>query len=147
MKTSNALFCERLPLPLFALICFWAVSQFVFARFVLYHAQYRVLDPAHYTVAVVPVAAKTDGVTPARDGHRESENGAYFVKVTTLGTAHHIDRTITDLVPFFLFGVAGLGAVIYSQRKRATNEVQQNECRQRPLWFLSCHRRFPPAVA
>jgi hypothetical protein len=123
MKTTNVSFFDRIPLTLFALICFWAVGQFVFARFVLYHAQYRTLDPAHYTVSVVPVAAMTDGTAQPRDGSRQSDDGAYLVKVTTLGTAHHIDRTITDLVPFFLFGVAGLGAVIYSRRKRATNDA------------------------
>ena len=112
-----------MPLALFALICFWAVGQLVFARLVLYHAQYRVLEPTHYTVEVVSVAAKPDAVAPPRDGFRKSEDGAYLVKVTTLGTAHHIDRTIADLVPFFVLGVAGLAAVIYSERRRATNDA------------------------
>lgn len=124
MKSTNASFFDRILFALFALICFWSVGQFVFARFVLYHAQYRVLDPAHYTVDVVPIATMPDKEAPPRDGFRKSNDGTSLVKVTTLGTAHHIDRTITDLLPFFIFGIAGLGMSIYSKRKRATNDAQ-----------------------
>lgn len=122
MKLSNKPFFDRIPFALFALICFWAMGQFVMARFVLYHAQYRVLDPAHYTVAVVPLSAKPDEAAQSPDGFRKSEDGACLVKVTTLGTAHDIHRITMDLVPFFLFGAAGLGAVIHSQRKRKTGK-------------------------
>jgi len=41
----------------------------------------------------------------------------------------------------------GMAFLSSHEKSSSTNEAEQNGCRQRLVWHLSCHRRFPLAVA
>jgi hypothetical protein len=98
----------------------------VFARYVHYHAQRQILAPAHYTADVVPVGTGVPVGGELAD-FRESEDGRYYVRVATLGTAHHLARTTSDLLPPFVFSVLGVVVAIVVQRKRKPEPNQQVE--------------------
>ena len=117
MAQPRLRFSDVLPLVLFAMICFQVVTEFVFARYIHYHSQNRVLDPAHYTAKVEPVAAALAEHDPASRS-RASMEGGYVVEVKTLGTAHELDRLTTNLLPFLGLGIAGVAAQLYAIRRR-----------------------------
>jgi uncharacterized ion transporter superfamily protein YfcC len=107
MKKQQERFYQMLPVVIFVMICFWTVSTWVFARFVHYHAQYRVLKPADYTAKVEPVATASRVIGESGD-YQKSEDEKFYVRVKTLGTAHHVERTTTDLLPIFVFSLGGV---------------------------------------
>ena len=123
MKRQQERFYHMLPLVIFAMICFWTVSTWVFARFVHYHAQYRVLQPAHYTAKVEPVATASQVIGESGD-YQKSEDEKFYVRVTTLGTAHHVERTTSDLLPIFVFSLAGIVSSLWIERKRQSKPQQ-----------------------
>jgi len=123
MKRQQERFYQMLPLVILAMICFWTLSTWIFARFVHYHAQYRVLQPAHYTAKVEPVATASRAIGESGD-YQRSEDEKFYVRVTTLGTAHHVERTTTDLLPIFLFSLGGLVSSLWIQRKRKSQTEQ-----------------------
>jgi hypothetical protein len=122
MNITKSQFISRLPLTLFALICCFSLSAWVFARFVHYHAQYRVLRPDDYIVTVMPATIAKDAPATG-DTYRKSDDGAYLVKVTILGTAPYADRATTDLLPLFVLGVIGVGASAYAQRQNVSHDA------------------------
>lgn len=112
------------PILVLIMICLWIASAWVFARFVHYHAQRQILAPAHYTADVVPVATGVPGAGKLAD-FRKSEDGQYFVRVATLGTAHHLARTTSDLLPPFVLALVGLVVALIGQRKQKPDPNQQ----------------------
>ena len=123
MKRQQERFYHMLPLVIFVMICFWTVSTWVFARFVHYHAQYRVLKPPHYTAKVEPVATASQVIGESGD-YQKSENEKFYVRVTTLGTAHHVERTTSDVLPIFVFSLGGGVSSLWIQRKRKSKAQQ-----------------------
>ena len=106
------------------MICFWIASAWVFARFVHYHAQRQILPPAHYAADVVPVATGAPGGGESA-GFGKSEDGRYYVRVATLGTAHHLARTTSDLLPPFGLALVGVIVALIVQRKQRPGPNQQ----------------------
>jgi len=123
MKSQQERFYQILPVVVLVMICFWTVSTWVFARFVHYHAQYRVLKPAHYTASVEPVPTASRVIGESGD-YQKSEDEEFYVRVTTLGTAHHVERTTSDLLPIFLFSLAGVVSSLWIQGKRKSKSEQ-----------------------
>jgi len=123
MKSQQERFYQILPVVVLVMICFWTVSTWVFARFVHYHAQYRVLEPAHYTVKVEPVATASRAIGESGD-YQKCEDEKFYVRVKTLGTAHHVGRTTSDLLPIFLFSLAGVVSSLWIQGKRKSKSEQ-----------------------
>ncbi len=115
---------ETLPIVVMMMICFWIASAWIFARFVHYHAQRQILAPAHYTADVVPVASGVPDSSNLED-LRKSEDGAYYVHVATLGTAQHLSRTTSDLLPPFVLALVGVVAALIVQRKQKPEPNQQ----------------------
>jgi len=109
---------QMVPIVVLFLICVQLATAWVFARFVHYHAQRQILAPAHYTADVIPVMSGVPADQQA--DFRKSEDGQYFIRVATLGTAHHIARTTSDLLPPFFFALLGLVVSVWIQRKQSS---------------------------
>ena len=92
------------------IICVATASQWCLQRFWLYHAQNRVLQPADYTVSVVPAASG------ASADARLSEDGLFAVKVMTVGTSHAMDQVTDSLLPILVSAIA-LAATWYLARR------------------------------
>jgi hypothetical protein len=105
------------------MICSWSLASVVITYFVHYHAQHQVLRPADYDVTVVP--ASSADAAPSGD-YRLSEDGAYYVRVMTLGSAHYVDRTTSDLLPVFLMGAVGFATAVYVLRRSAAAGAQSH---------------------
>ncbi len=108
---------QALPTIILVMICFLIASEWVFARFVHYHAQRQILAPAHFTADVIPASTGVAGGVESAD-FRKSEDGQYYVRVATLGTAHHLARTASDLLPPFALALVGVIAALVVQRKQ-----------------------------
>ena len=117
---------QALPTVILVMICFWIASAWVFARFVHYHAQRQILAPAHYTADVVPVTTGVPGGGESAD-FRKSEDGQYYVRVATLGTAHHLARTTSDLLPPFGLALVGVIVALIFQRKQKPESNQPSD--------------------
>ena len=108
---------QALPTVILFIICLQLATTWVFARYVHYHAQRQILAPAHYTVDVIPV---TTGMSDNRlTDFRKSEDGQYNVRVATMGTAHLMARTTSDLLPPFSIALLGLAVSVWIQTKQA----------------------------
>jgi len=119
---------QRFPMVILIMICLWIASTWVFARFVHYHAQRSILPPPHYTAEVIPVTGGASGNRELGD-FRTSEDGRYYVRVATLGTAHHIARTTSDLLPPFVLALAGVVITGWIQRKQSAEPNEQVQTR------------------
>lgn len=115
---------QALPTVILVMICFWLASAWFFARFVHYHVQRQILAPAHYTADVMPVAGGVPAGAESAD-FRKSDDGQYYVRVATLGTAHHMARTTSDLFPPFALALVGVIAALVAQRKQKAEPNQQ----------------------
>jgi hypothetical protein len=115
---------QLLPTVVLVIICLLIAIEWVFVRFVHYQAQRRILDPAHYTADVMPVSAGIQGRAESSE-FRRSEDGQYYVRVATLGTAHHLERTTSDLLPPFALALAGVIAALVAQRRQKPEPNQQ----------------------
>jgi len=121
---------QRLCWVLFLMTTLWCVTGWVFARTLHYRSQQRTLDPAHYTVELVSAEDHAKLADPAQtevvlsDGSTVVKSEAYqrlvvpafrpvpetgqFVRVSTLGTAHCLDRITTATLPATVLALAGL---------------------------------------
>ncbi len=115
---------QALPTIILVMICFWSASAWAFARYVHYHAQRQILAPAHYTADVIPASTGVPGGAESAD-FRKSEDGQYYVRVATLGTAHHLARTTSDLLPPFALALVGVIAAVVVQRNLKPEPNQQ----------------------
>jgi hypothetical protein len=113
MSTAKPTFAFRLLLTILMMISVWSLAAWAIAYFVHYHAQHQLLRPANYDVTVVPAA----GAAAPGEDYRLSEDGKYFVRVFTLGSAHYIDRITMELLPVVLLSVAGFVTAVYMQRR------------------------------
>ncbi len=115
---------QAIPFAILMTICFWTGWALVGARFVHYHAQRRILAPEHYTADVISVASSS---TDERElsKFRKSQDGQYYVRVATLGTAHHLVQTTLHLLPPFLLSLLGAVAAIWIQRRSNAEPNQQ----------------------
>jgi hypothetical protein len=120
---------QVLPTVVLVIICFCIATEWVFVRFVHYKAQRRILNPAHYTVDVMPVSA---GIQSRADSSEfcMTEDGQYYMRVATLGTAHHLERTTSDLLPPFALALAGVIAALVAQRRQKPEPNQQVQATQ-----------------
>jgi hypothetical protein len=119
MKTTTKKIYEIAPMICLAMICFWAVCSWTLARYVLYDAQNRLLSPEHYEFEIVTAedyALLSDETQ--RQAFRPVGDGNRYLRVTTKGTAHHIERTTSDLLPIFLIAAVGLIIMLASQKGR-----------------------------
>ena len=117
---------QVLPMVMLIAICISTAGAWGFARFVHYHAQRQILPPAHYTADVVPVAGNS--VDERELSHfRKSEDGQYYVRVATLGTAHHLPRTTSDLLPPFVLALVGVIAALIAERKHKPEPNQPSD--------------------
>ena len=115
---------QALPIVIMLMICVWIAGAWTFARFVHYHAQRQILVPAHYTADVISAASSAPDTRDMAD-FRKSEDGQYFVRVATLGTAHHMDRTTSDLLPPFILALGGFVlSVLLQKRQNAEPDPQ-----------------------
>ncbi|MDB5325738.1 MAG: hypothetical protein JWM57_1307 [Phycisphaerales bacterium] len=112
MADKRPSFAIRVAIASLFVICVMSASQWCLDRFVLYHAQNRVLQPSDYTVFVGPAAAGSPANT------RLSDDGRYAVKVMTVGTSHAMDSMTTALLPIFVFGLIGLVVPFYAARRQ-----------------------------
>lgn len=115
---------QVLPTVVLVIICLLIATELVFVRFVHYKAQRRILDPTHYTANVIPVSAGKQGRADSSEFLR-TEDGQYYVRVATLGTAHHLERTTSDLLPPFVLALAGVIAALVAQRRQKAEPNQQ----------------------
>lgn len=99
---------RHLPIVVLSIVCVQLAVAWGMARFVHYHDQRQILPPAHYTADVLPAAPGQDATE-----FRLSEDGQYNVRVATLGTAHHMARTSSDLLPVLFFALMGLIATLW----------------------------------
>jgi len=100
------------------MICLTTATKWVSARFVLDHSQRRILAPAHYKATVLPASAGVPAVDDSSE-FRKTDDGQFYVRVATLGTAHHLERTTSDLLPPFILAVVGLVLTGWLQRKQS----------------------------
>ena len=117
MADKQTSFAVRVASATLFIICVTSASQWCIDRFVLYHAQNRVLQPSDYTVLVAPAAAGNPADV------RISDDGRYTVRVTTGGTSHAMDSVTTALVPIFAFGLIGLVVTFYAARLHLRRSV------------------------
>jgi len=110
---------HTIPMCTLIMVCFWIASTWIFARFVHYHAQRQLLSPAHYTADVIAVTGGANEREPFAD-FKKSEDGLYYVRVATLGTAHHIRRTTSDLIIPFILSLSGIVIATWIQSKQKT---------------------------
>lgn len=107
------------PAGMFLVICLMTASTWIFARFVTYHAQNRILSPANYVAEVIPVGSVEANERNPVD-FRESEDGRYYVRVVTLGTAQCVVQATLDLLPPFVTALIGLVISVVILRRRTT---------------------------
>ena len=117
MTDKRTSFAIRVAIASLFVICVISASQWWLDRFILYHAQNRVLQPSDYTVLVSPAAAGS----PA--DARLSDDGRYSIKVMTVGTSHAMDSVTTALLPIFVFGLIGLVVTFYAARRDLRRSV------------------------
>jgi hypothetical protein len=120
---------QAFPTIMLTMICLSIAIIWIFARFVHYHAQHQILAPAHYTANVIPATDRTTENQQLMD-FKKSEDGQYYVRVTTLGTAHHIRRTTSDLMFPFIFALGGVIVAVWIRRKQKTESNQQVQATQ-----------------
>jgi hypothetical protein len=117
---------HRIQTVILLVICFWIAGVWIFARYVHYHSQNRHLNPNDYEIMVVS-DAEYDAIVDPDQTRITLQNGSEFIKgthwnasgfkalgsnagyarVTTKGTAHHLNRTTSDLLPPFLLALFG----------------------------------------
>ena len=111
-ESKQSSFIARVPATCLFIICVWAVSEWSFDRFWLYHSQNRVLQPSDYTVNVEPI-----GVGRPMD-HQVSDDGRFSVRVMANGTSMAMDQVTQSLVPIIILSLLGLVVTIYVARRR-----------------------------
>jgi hypothetical protein len=114
---------RHLPIVVLSIVCVQLAVAWGLARFVHYHDQRQILPSAHYTADVLPASAGA----PEQDAteFRLSADGQSYVRVATLGTAHHMARTSSDLLPILFFTLMGLIATIWVQAKQPAGPDSQ----------------------
>jgi hypothetical protein len=131
---------QRIQTVILVVICLWIASGWIFARYVHYHSQNRNLNPNDYEIMVVS-NAEYDALVDPDQTKVTLQNGSEFIKgphwnasgfkalagnagyarVTTKGTAHHLSRTTSDLLPPFLLALFG---VVLSLRHSTKNQTR-----------------------
>jgi hypothetical protein len=147
MKEQYRQILQRLPWGLFVMVVLWSLSTWTFARFVHYHSQNRGLRPEDYEVQIVSKedydllansanrrVVLSDGSHVAKADEydrivlptfRPVDGGAQYLRVTTKGTAHHVERTTSDLIPFLLIGLVGV-VITWPRRGRNQRHAEQD---------------------
>lgn len=98
------------------LSCFTNGMDWAFKRFYIYRSQGWLLAPADYHAEVRPV---TIGVPDNRQAEfRNSNDGQYYVRVSTLGAAHYIKRITPNFVIPFILALAVSIVWVWMRRKR-----------------------------
>ena len=140
MKIQSA---QRIQTVILVMICMWLGISWIFTRYVHYHSQNRSLNPEDYEIMVVSAAdyaalADPKQTTVALQDGSEITKGekwevssfkalpgdTAFAKVTTKGTAHHLSRTTTDLLPPFLLALFGAVLSLLSGSRDKTKAEQ-----------------------
>ena len=138
MRLLNSETRRLLPAAVFCVLLAFLVSFWIMLRFVHWDAQYRALDPRHYKIQVVTAADYVRLADPANrvvklsDGptiekaplweevvlrnYRPTDDGRFYVLVTTKGTAHILPYVEGDLVVFGFFAACGLFFSLWNLR-------------------------------
>lgn len=107
---------QKVLVSLLVLSCFTNGVDWAHKRFYIYRLQGWLLEAADYHAEVRPV---TIGVPDNRQAEfRKSNDGQYYVRVTTLGTAHYIKRITGHLVYPFVLALAVSIVWLWMRRKR-----------------------------
>jgi len=133
MKLLNPATRRLIPAVVFLVLLCSVVSSWIMMQFIYRDAQYRLMDPQHYIVQVVTAADYHNLANPANrkvclsDGHtihkapiwddvvlpkyKPTDDGRFYVLVTTKGTAHVFPYVAGDL---FLFGIVAAWGLLIS---------------------------------
>jgi len=127
------------PSVLFACCLFWILTNWVFIRYIHYHSQNRLLNPADYHVRVVTDNDYQKLSNPANreiklsngtklikadlwnsrvlKHYKAIEAGSRYVLVTLNGTAPFVRDWQTTMIPLFILSAAGLALSRSSYRR------------------------------
>lgn len=127
-KNGNDMKIQTLQKVLVSLLVVSCLSNGVdwaFKRFYIYRSQGWLLAPADYHAEVRPV---TIGVPDNRQADfRKSNDGQYYVRATTLGTAHYIKRITGHLIYPFVLALAVSVVWVLMRRKQFPKTNHQDE--------------------
>ncbi len=108
--------------------CFTNGMDWAYKRFYIYRSQGWLLAPADYKAEVIPV---TTGVSDNRQAEfRKSNDGQYYVRVKTLGTAHYIERITPNLLGPFVLALAVFIVFVWVRRKQSPEPNHQDVAAQ-----------------
>jgi hypothetical protein len=136
VKLLNAATRRVLPAAVFVTLLFELAAAWVIMRFVHRDAQYRLLAPDHYLVQVVTAddyrrladpasrrVALSDGTTVEKapvwneivlPNFKPTDDGRFWVLVTTKGSAHLLDYVEPNYVMFGLIAAGGLAVALWN---------------------------------
>lgn len=125
----------------------WMVTNWVFARFLHYHGQYRLLNPEDYNAEIITAedyaalsntdtmsVKLSDGreVSKAEQWHtivlpkyKALDNGRRYVLVTVKGTAPFLPTLESTLLPVFVLLVFGLICTVAGFRNKPSPPKQR----------------------
>jgi DNA-directed RNA polymerase specialized sigma24 family protein len=141
MRLLNPSTRRLIPIAVFAVLLCVVASRWIMMHFVLRDAQYRSLDPQYYIVQVVPAADYRNLADPANrevrlsDGttirkapiwdevvlpnYRPTDDGQFYVRVTTKGTAHVLPYVDGDFLLFGFVTACGLLISVWNLRLKS----------------------------
>jgi hypothetical protein len=141
MRFLNPATCRLIPFAIFAVLLTNVVSAWVMMEFVHRDAQYRSLAPEHYLVEVLSPADYDLLADPSNrdvvlsDGRRIqkapvwdeivlpkyklTDDGKFYVRVTTKGTAHMLPYVRHHFLMFGFFAACGLFASLWNLRLKS----------------------------
>jgi hypothetical protein len=130
-----------IPTAVFAVLLCVVVSRWIMLHFVLRHTQHRSLPPQYYLVQVVTAAdyrrladpanrevRLSDGTTirkaPIWDeavlpNYKATDDGQFYVLVTTKGTAHVLPCVDADFFPIAFIAACGLLISLWNLKLKA----------------------------
>jgi len=112
---------QKVLVSLLVVSCLSNGMDWAHKRFYIYRSQGWLLEPADYHAEVRLV---TIGVPDNRQAEfRKSNDGQYYVRVITLGTAHYIKRITGHLVYPFVLALAVFIVWLWMRRKQALSPI------------------------
>ena len=140
MKLLNPATRRLIPAAVFCVLLMAVLGCWHSLQFVHWDAQYRSMDPQHYIVEVVTATDYHNLADPANrevklsNGHtiqkapiweetilpkyKPTDDGRFYVLVTTKGTAHVLPYVSGYLFMFGFFAVCGLVLSLWNSRQK-----------------------------
>jgi hypothetical protein len=111
---------QKVLVSLLVVSCLSNGMDWAHKRFCIYRSQGWLLAPADYHAEVIPV---TSGVPDNRQAEfRKSNDGQYYVRVRTLGTAHYIKRITAHFVYPFVLALAVSIVWVLMRRRQSSRQ-------------------------